>query len=137
LLRRRERLVGRGLLRRRGRSENAECQSGANERGTVHDRLHVSAVRIAATEGSSTGPHPEFGEAEARPVSCACTGQRWIAELSLVAQEVALLIDNASLLIELVGHRSKNDTRTLVVLAIGEIATMLGMEPKLLCGAAH
>jgi hypothetical protein len=50
---------------------------------------------------------------------------------------VALLIDNASLLIELVGHRSKNDTRTLVVLAIGEIATMLGMEPKLLCGAAH
>ena len=39
--------------------------------------------------------------------------------------------------IELVGHRSENQARALVVLAMGEITTMLGMEPKLLCGAAH
>jgi hypothetical protein len=51
LLRRRERLVGRGLLRGSGRSENPECQSSANERGTMHDRLHLFMLRIATAEG--------------------------------------------------------------------------------------
>jgi hypothetical protein len=76
LLRRRERLVGRGLLRSQGRSEEPKCQSGANERGAVYDRLHdrhprlhVFAVRIAAAEASSIGRSGEFSGVEARPVS--------------------------------------------------------------------
>ena len=79
----------------------------------------------------------EFNEAEARPVSCACARVCGKCRLSFFAQEFGLLIDVASLLIELVRHRSENQARALVVLAMGQIATMLGMEPKLLCGAAH
>ncbi len=56
---------------------------------------------------------------------------------SFLAQDFALVVEVASLLIEFGGHRSQNQARTLVVLAVGEIATMLGVEPKLLCGAAH
>jgi hypothetical protein len=56
---------------------------------------------------------------------------------SFRAQQFALVIEVASLLVEFVGHRSKNQAGALVVLAVGEIATMVGMEPKLLCGAAH
>jgi hypothetical protein len=82
----------------------------------------------------------EFSGAEARPVSWAygsVCGDCWSADLGFVAQQRALLIDDARLLIELVGHRPKNRAGALVVLAVGEIATMFGMEPKLLCGAAH
>jgi hypothetical protein len=83
-------------------------------------------VTIAGAVGSGTGPSAIFSGAEARPVSCACAGVWGI-----------LLVEIASLLIKLFRHRSEDQAGALVVLAVGEIATMLGMEPKLLCGAAH
>lgn len=61
------------------------------------------------------------------------TARLTASRVSLLAQEFALVVEVASLLVEFVGHRSKNHARTLVVLAVGEIATMFGMEPKLLC----
>jgi hypothetical protein len=86
----------------------------------------VFTVTIAAAEGSSIGPSAEFSGAEARPVSCACASVCGVFPVEI-----------ASLLIELFRHRSEDQAGALVVLAVGEIATMLGMEPKLLCGAAH
>jgi hypothetical protein len=58
-------------------------------------------------------------------------------DLSFLAEEFAHVIEVAGLLVEFVGHGSKNQAGALVVLAVGEIATMFGVEPKLLCGAAH
>ena len=103
----------------------------------MHDQLHLFTGQDSRRRSSEHRAAPEFSEAEARPVSCARAKVCWSADLCFVAQELGLFIDVASLLIELVGHRSQNQACALVVLAMGEIATMLGMEPKLLCGAAH
>src|SRR5438270_540731 len=56
---------------------------------------------------------PDFSRAEAQPVSCACASVCGKCRLSFFAQEFGLLIEVASLLIELVGHRSENQSRAL------------------------
>ena len=47
------------------------------------------------------------------------------------------LVEVAGLLVELARHRPQNQARTLANLPLGEIATMVGMLPKLLGGTMH
>jgi hypothetical protein len=53
LLHRREWLIGDGLLRSQGARQNPERESYANNDGTAHDHLHVSAWSLV-TGGSGT-----------------------------------------------------------------------------------
>jgi hypothetical protein len=73
LLRRRERLVRRGLLRGQRRCENPECQSSANERGTMHDRLPTVPGQDNRGRTFKHRAGVEFSGAEARPVSRSTT----------------------------------------------------------------
>ena len=65
------------------------------------------------------------------------TFHRWEADLPSSVLGPLCRVNVASLLVELFRHRVENHARPFADLAVGEIAAMLGVLPKLLWRTVH